>query len=489
MSVRNRPRTPIFAVAALALAALASSAGCAATSNLQDRPEWAKSAGAEIPGNHPRHAEFPTSKFMTIVTEGTSSTIESARANAEKGALKSFGDQILAQVTSRYESTGNTQLSTRGDDISETSREEVKSSIKVQSEQFLSSVKAISIWDDGFVVDKATGKKTLYVYGAYVLDRDVAGDQARAIARRNIAALESLTDVQLHDQSAKDVLKRTFELELVSTAAQFFGKPVSYPAANQIKRTAQDYILRSGEARVASGDTRALEEALALYEYAAIYDAGGVWTGRALAVRRSLPCLNCNGTGTCVQCLGSKGNRVSCEVCRGSQRILEPDPACDGTGEQKCLVCNGKKVVGQKCSNKSCRDGKEVCPTCHGTRQVAERCNRCSGQRTVRTPQGQLQTCAKCAGQGVLYSRCPPFGGCNGEGLIACRVCGGDQIEEVGCPKCGATGRFGQCRRCHGAGKLETKCRSCADGSKWVACSTCNGSGSCAVCKGRKNRM
>ncbi len=479
----------VAAFAALACAGAGAGAGCRAASNLDERPIWAKSTGAELPATHPRAAQCPPDQLRTDVAEGRGSTVDSARGNAEGAALRSFGDQILSQVTSRYESQTNTTLSGEGDSMREASREDVRSEVKVQSQQFLSSVKAIDMWDDGYSIDPKTKVETKHAFGAYVLDRDVAGDQGRALARRNIADLESIAGSQLHEQSAKDVIKKTFDLELAMTAAQFFGKPVAYPSASAIKRTAQDYILQAGGRREASGDTRQLEEALALYEFCAQYDAGGVWSGRALAVKRNLPCLNCNAGGLCVQCGGTKGKSHPCDVCSGSLVVREKDPACNGTGEQKCLSCNGQKTALRKCTAKDCQGGKEQCPSCKGQGQVKTSCTRCRGSRTVTTPQGQQQPCGKCAGLGFTASRCGGPFGCGGSGKVDCRVCGGDQQEEYECPKCRGTGRLGQCERCGGAGKIESRCRACSDGTKWVACSICSGSGNCAVCKGRKNRM
>jgi len=475
------------------LVGLALAAGCSSLTNLDERPEWAKAAGAEIPPSHPRYAEFPSTRYMTIVAEGTGPTIESARAAAEKAAQHAFSRQIISRVSSRYESDRRSASYEGSSGASSESAEElVRQSIKVASDQFLSSLRALSIWDEGFVRDEKTDAVTRYVYGAYVIDKEVAADQALSIAQRTVRDLEVLTSGPLHEQAALDGLKKLLDFEIVSVAVTFFGRTApSFPGVPDLRRKCQNFLLQAGEARVQSGDERRIEEALSLYETCNQYDPGGVWPGRIVACKRLLPCLNCGRSGRCTACQGERGRKVACPVCYGSTRVLETCGACEGTGEGKCRQCNGTRTVAQRCSNPNCRNGQEPCPKCGGSGRIAARCNACKG-----TGQHGGWPCQQCGGTGTVIQPCPPslpfleaLGGCGGTGWKTCSRCGGTMQEQVRCPTCSGTGRQGPCPRCGGTGRIEIKCRSCTDGTRWEACTTCGGTVVCPVCKGQRHRM
>ncbi|HAD14634.1 MAG TPA: hypothetical protein DCF33_19585 [Saprospirales bacterium] len=137
---------------------------------------------------------------------------------------------------------------------------------------------------------------------------------------------------------------------------------------------------------------------------------------------------------------------------------------CNGDGKQKCHSCSGKgKLPCQYCAN-----GKTKCNNCYGKGSL--QCNMCHAQ-------GQVSTCPKCNGRGiistnlgigVLNSTCLNCNGsgrgnficnnCNGNGRNSCASCTGQGT--INCSYCrGFT--FTNCQGCKGIGKSNSNCQGC----------------------------
>lgn len=90
---------------------------------------------------------------------------------------------------------------------------------------------------------------------------------------------------------------------------------------------------------------------------------------------------------------------------------------CHGKGQVQCAKCNGK--------------GSEPCPHCNA--QGFEQCHECNGNRQIRNPQGQMQSCHQC----------------HGLGKISCSFC--KESRQVQCRICQTKGEI-QCKTCSGKG-------------------------------------
>lgn len=97
-----------------------------------------------------------------------------------------------------------------------------------------------------------------------------------------------------------------------------------------------------------------------------------------------------------------------------SQESCSP---CHGKGRMQCAKCKGR--------------GYEPCPHCNA--QGFEECNECRGNRQVRGPQGQMQTCHRC----------------HGLGKTSCSFC--KENQQIQCSICRTKGET-QCRSCGGHG-------------------------------------
>jgi len=97
----------------------------------------------------------------------------------------------------------------------------------------------------------------------------------------------------------------------------------------------------------------------------------------------------------------------------------EPCKPCHGNGRTKCEKCKGS--------------GYEPCRHCEA--QGFEKCHECHGNRQVRGPQGQMQTCNLCQGLGkTSCSFCKekrevPCSICKTKGENQCRSCGGQGAQ------------------------------------------------------------
>lgn len=101
------------------------------------------------------------------------------------------------------------------------------------------------------------------------------------------------------------------------------------------------------------------------------------------------------------------------------QEFVSHDPCnpCHGKGLTKCAKCRGKGYV--------------PCTNCNA--QGFEKCNECNGNRQVRGPNGQMQTCNLC--QGLGKTSCS-F--CRENRQVQCSIC--KTKGETRCKSCGGQG-------------------------------------------------
>lgn len=474
-------RVPVLTV----VCSLALLAGCKTYSNLDKRPVWAQAAGAEIPSTHPQHKDHPTSDYMTLVSEGRGPSISAARDDCQKRAEVNFSKQVLVKVMAERQSLS--KLETNFDEKGSQQRgtELVNETIRTVSKQFLSAMKALSMWDQGFVIDRQTDVKTNYCYGAFVIERKTAARQSFNLAQRLLSNLQSQNPGNLTASTAIDALRDVVEFELAQTTASFFGKKVpNPPQLASWRQQFKEVIIQEGDRLEGLGDQRSLEEALAYYETCEKLDPDGGWNGKVLGLKRRLPCLHCAGKKYCPSCNGAGGFDRDCTVCGGT-KIARPNcPKCNASGEERCTKCAGRRTVTLPCPT------TEVCRTCGGKRQYVYTCRTCngSGQVGARAPNGQVQyqTCSTCRGQGRANQPCAK---CGGSGQTTCSICGGRGQRNEQCPQCKGRGRFGTCKLCNGKGKIEERCNKCKpNGKVWHVCKECKGSKNCKVCRGSGHR-
>lgn len=97
----------------------------------------------------------------------------------------------------------------------------------------------------------------------------------------------------------------------------------------------------------------------------------------------------------------------------------DPCNPCHGKGLTACTQCKGK--------------GYEPCIHCNA--QGFEKCHECHGNRQIRGPQGQMQTCHLCQGLGKTScsfcreNRQVQCSICQTKGEIQCRACGGQGAQ------------------------------------------------------------
>lgn len=97
-----------------------------------------------------------------------------------------------------------------------------------------------------------------------------------------------------------------------------------------------------------------------------------------------------------------------------------PCNSCAGSGMQDCIRCEG---------------GSYACPNCGGAGGRWEICNCNNG--VVTMPDGTIQTCNYCLGEGRKWHSCfNPI--CNG-GTVSCNFCGGQGFKL--CPTCNGSGK------------------------------------------------
>ncbi len=97
----------------------------------------------------------------------------------------------------------------------------------------------------------------------------------------------------------------------------------------------------------------------------------------------------------------------ACKSCRDTKRCR----TCNGSGEQKCSHCHGKRKVEERCTR------------CGGDGRKSER--RRMGRRTVT----RSSTCSSCSGKGKKESDCTR---CGRDGRVTCNTCRGKKH----CPTC-----------------------------------------------------
>lgn len=480
------PSSLLFALCALAVLP---AAGCQATSNLDKRPQWAFSAGAEIPSTHPQFNSYPNDQFMTFVSEGTGDSPSVAKSACELKARAEFAKRVFVKVQSQQniDSAMKTTFDKKGE--SEEGESLVRTSIQTVTKQFLAAMKAIDSWDQGFV---RKGKVTThYAYGAFVLEKASAGRQSLSHAKNCLAALKGIVgESSMSAATGVDGLRYALEFDLASTSANFFGQKA--PRETQIgawKSKFKSAVIDECTRLVSTRDQSNLERALGYYNACAKLDPEGGWEGKILAIKRQLPCTLCNGGKLCTNCSGNGGFSEQCKVCGGSKIARPQCRKCNGSGLERCPRCNGKTTIKTKCPPKI------KCKTCAGGGRLSQVCDKCDGTGTIvqRRPNGTTynENCGFCldgkgqsTGQRVVTCYV-----CNGGGQQACDICNGTGKKNEGCPKCNGRGRFGDCKLCYGKGVLEETCNNCdTNGKVFRKCKECNGSKKCKVCKGRGYR-
>lgn len=465
------------------------SIGCQATSNLDKRPQWAFSAGAEIPSTHPQFASYPNDKYMTFVSEGTGDSPAVAKSACELKARAEFAKRVFVKVSSKtnIDSAMQTKFDDKGS--SEKGESLVRTSIQTVTKQFLAAMKAIDSWDQGFVI---SGKvKTSYAYGAYVLEKESAGRQSLSHAKNCLTALRGIAgDSSMSAATGVDGLRYTLEYNLASSSATFFGKAPPREAKVSVwKSKFKSAVIDECSRLISTGQQSNLERALGYYNACAKLDSEGGWEGKILAVKRQLPCTLCNGGKACTNCSGNGGFSEQCKICGGTKIARPQCRKCNGSGQERCPKCNGKTTIKTACP------AKIKCKTCDGSGELSEVCDKCDGAGTLnqQQPNGTVKTvacgfCVDAAGQSLGQRNVLCYT-CNGTKRQRCDICDGTGKKNEGCPRCNGKGRFGDCKLCYGKGVLEETCNNCdPNGKVFRKCGECKGSKKCKVCKGRGYR-
>jgi DnaJ-class molecular chaperone len=483
----SKPRNGLLFVLFSLSLCLNLTTGCKTYSNLDQRPQWAFAAGAEIPASHPQHKDYSDGQYLTYVSEGRGQGVSAARGACQMKAEASFAKQVFVKVMAKRNS--KSELTTKYDSDGKSSQrgvELVNESIETVSRQFLSAVKGLTIWDQGFVIDENTDAKTNYCYGAYVLEKESAGKQALNHSKKCLSRLESIaSSSSINASTAIDGLRDVLEFDLASTTANFFGKKA--PRSSKIgswKQKFKSIVINEGSRLEQTGRETDLEEALAYYETCDKLDPEGGWKGRVLGVKRKLPCLLCGGGKKCTNCNGAGGFDNDCTVCGGTKIARPQCPKCKGAGQARCPKCNGSRTVRVPCPPKI------KCKVCRATGTLNQVCSTCdgTGQTQQRGNDGTIfdQACTTCAQSGSVAVACY---NCNGKRQVQCDICDGTGKKKDSCPTCNGRGLYGDCKVCKGKGQIEERCNNCKpNGKVWTTCKECQGSKNCKVCKGKGYR-
>lgn len=470
--------------------------GCK-SSNLNDRPEWAKEP--KLPSEHPISASYPEDRFLTVVVFGSGKNLEEAKESAGKKARAEISMTIKSEVVAKHKSA----YQYKNDKVSQN----IVQMVTVSANEILSGLEEVLGWD-GYEKDLK------YYFGCYVLDKTKTGDAAAEAAKR---AFNEIVEIQrrmpdaAQDESERlsiDALKSLLNFRLLSFTCLYFKRQVDELAdADKLEQDCVKTIHEAGARREKSGSERDLEEALKFYEEALKYRPDAIIEGRVLDVKRKLPCLECSHGKNCITCGGAKGAWEVCPTCHGSLKYKTACPTCSGDGKAACYQCDGTGEIKVRCTD--CSNGRVTCDTCRGSGQVWEKCYRCYGDGK--------EPCGKCNGSGIVYDynsnkevtcptcrgaanfRCKDCSGSKGKyvkctnwncegGKIKCWKCGGSGQVSATCNICGGGGRSGVCQYCNGAREVVVDCTYCQRGKVWVNCDRCRGTGKCPACGGRGHR-
>lgn len=122
-----------------------------------------------------------------------------------------------------------------------------------------------------------------------------------------------------------------------------------------------------------------------------------------------VPCMNCNGTGSC------QAPPKACVYCGGTGR--KTCPHCVGTGKRICATCKGVgevKVMRRDEESDAMHWELTRCSRCNGTGEV--KCQSCDDG---------WQKCSTCKGTGLRGGRSRHCESCDGCGTVLCVRCRG----------------------------------------------------------------
>lgn len=497
--------------------------GCSST-NLHQRPEWAKSS--TIPKGQEK--KYPPEKFIVQVVTGVGGTLSDSEKAAQQEANKVFARMISTKVTSLYQS--------RTQEVSDQYRTNLKKNIDsyinlMAKDILLAGLQKITNWD-GYEKDK------IYYFACYVLDKEVAGKTIEQSAQNKFKALQesqkqmnSASNIKEKELAALQALQHIMEFELLMQQALFFSLKIPiFQNGQTLKQECLKIVYRAIEDRMrASASQKDMEEALEFAQKTLEYYPSGVVQGKITALQQSLPCTECGRKGYCIKCNGQRGFLFYCGKCKGNKKVWVKCSTCNGDGRQACPQCNDTGIQYAPC-NFCGQTGRVKCPTCRGTGKVMAQCNVCNGTRAVECQacagNGSVQdvngakiSCKACNGGGrVGCKTCKETGQrgytceaslarilpdkfkgqgklrhlfCDGTGQSVCPQCDGRGKRSVRCSGCGGSGRVGVCSACNGRKQLYVDCDVCPPEHKGKIkkiCEHCKGTGKCPVCKGKGHR-
>jgi tetratricopeptide (TPR) repeat protein len=294
---------------------LATSAGC--SSNLWLRPDWAESQS--LPDDDPLAAQYPKSRYLSIVSTGAGKDVGEARATARRNAVEALADQVGRAATAAFCATAPTEPATTADDR----RTRVSAICRAASSEAVQEPLEVHAWE-GY-----EGSLSHY-FGCYVASRDKATDvvvaRARAAAARLEEACRRLSNgssaEQDSDAGALEALGHAFEIAVLRQLCKTINgtaDSATIPDPALLETAATDVLHTTGEAWEAKGSEAALMAALDLYRKATVLRPSTRLEASLGRVQGRLPCSSCKGSLAQAQELDSV-------LAEAYERLTKEDP-------------------------------------------------------------------------------------------------------------------------------------------------------------------
>lgn len=529
----------------LCASALALGPGCA-TTNIDDRPTWAKAP--RLQPESPLFPQYPAARYLSTVATDTQPALSGAIDGAKGKAIDYFTEQLSGQAIALAASGARGRSA-------QAYADKVREVVARGRGDVALCVENVLGWD-GF------DRESKVYFGCYVFDKERAGN---LVAQRASASLDQVETIgkRLQDPTvtqgeterlAIEMLQSLLDLSVAKQQCIFLGKEVAWiDGFGKTELACAERVYEAGRRREATGTEDDLFEAKKFYDEAAKLRQDPLIDAAIDRVGARLPCDRCKpllGEVTSKTAeieelrrrMGMLGDAPEAErmalegvkaiddrrralehphaffkerlpaledmtpfeqVC--VQRVYAAGERLERLGTERDLeqalkfyedsvrIRNDSVLAGRILEVKRrlpCTEcGRAAkCVICLGAKGKDVTCGTCNGSRQVPTTCPVCRgdghdVCSRCSGRQTIVVQCRQ---CD-RGRITCGVCAGRGTTENPCNTCGGVGS----QNCPNYVPNHANCYSCR-GTMRVACSQCRGAGRftnpCAWC-GRTGKV